>query len=282
MKRRRSRSAEEASSSGSEWLTTFNDLVTLLMVFFVLLFTMSAVDTQKLKHFQNALQSGLGVLEAGSEVSVGVVVPKLNRQDTAVEPDGRPEAYGPQSSDIQSSDPQEDDARQIRLEALTIRDRTQTNDDSPAGLSEGDGLSASLERLQQIAGISTVRRRSEVNITLEDRLLFALGSAEINSAAYPIMDQIVASLRDLACTIRIEGHTDDLPIHSGRFPSNWELSIKRAVNVVKYFVEVGRLSPARLSAVGYGESKPVVPNDTVRNRARNRRVEILLTMEEKG
>jgi chemotaxis protein MotB len=78
----------------------------------------------------------------------------------------------------------------------------------------------------------------------------------------------------------VEGHTDNVPIHTRQFPSNWELSTARAVNVLKYFADADRIDPRRLSAVGYGESKPLVNNDSPRNRAKNRRVEIVLIKED--
>jgi chemotaxis protein MotB len=81
--------------------------------------------------------------------------------------------------------------------------------------------------------------------------------------------------------VRVEGHTDNVSIHTKRFPSNWELSIARAVSVVKHFAEVNQIDPQRLSAVGYGKSRPVAPNDTPSNRAKNRRVEIILKTEGK-
>ena len=80
--------------------------------------------------------------------------------------------------------------------------------------------------------------------------------------------------------VRVEGHTDDTPINTKRFPSNWELSTARAVNVVKHFVESGKVVPQRMSAAGYGESKPLFSNDTRDHKARNRRVEITLIKEE--
>ncbi len=95
------------------------------------------------------------------------------------------------------------------------------------------------------------------------------------------MDTIAQAIKKVSYSVRVEGHTDNVPIQTPRFPSNWELSVGRAVNVVKYFAEVSDMNPQRLSAVGYGESRPVVPNDTPLNRAKNRRVEILLITEGK-
>ena len=80
--------------------------------------------------------------------------------------------------------------------------------------------------------------------------------------------------------ISIEGHTDNLPIHSERYPSNWELSTSRAVNVLRYFIEKGGISQKRISAVGMGEFQPIAENDTPENRAKNRRVEIVLSVNE--
>jgi chemotaxis protein MotB len=117
-------------------------------------------------------------------------------------------------------------------------------------------------------------------ITLQDAILFHSGIAEINSRAYPTLDGIIANIKDMSHPIRIEGHTDDDPIHTGRYPSNWELSTARAVNVLKYFVDKGKTPPERLSAVGYGESRSVFPNDTPEHKAKNRRVEIVVIMEE--
>ena len=77
----------------------------------------------------------------------------------------------------------------------------------------------------------------------------------------------------------MEGLTDNVPIHTARFPSNWELSIARAVSVVKYFADAGNINPQRLSAVGYGETRPLVPNNSPANRTKNRRVEIVLATE---
>jgi chemotaxis protein MotB len=93
------------------------------------------------------------------------------------------------------------------------------------------------------------------------------------------LDKIAQALTNVPFSLRVEGHTDNVPIQTKRFPSNWELSIARAVNVVKYFAQVSNIDPQRLSAVGYGESRPVVENDTPSNRAKNRRVEILLLTE---
>jgi len=118
-------------------------------------------------------------------------------------------------------------------------------------------------------------------LSFEDQVLFDFGSATINPAGFVFLDKIADTLDKIPYAMRVEGHTDNVPIQTRRFPSNWELSVARAVNVVKYFAEVSNIDPNRLSAVGYGESRPVAANDTASNRVKNRRVEILLITEDK-
>ncbi|MBW1783774.1 MAG: flagellar motor protein MotB [Deltaproteobacteria bacterium] len=115
-------------------------------------------------------------------------------------------------------------------------------------------------------------------VRLADRALFDLGIAEISDEAIPLLEKIGAVISKGSYPVEIRGHTDDLPIHTDRFPSNWELSTARAVNVLRYFLEVRGISAKRLSAAGFGEFQPVAPNDTPEHRAKNRRVEIIFTL----
>ena len=106
--------------------------------------------------------------------------------------------------------------------------------------------------------------------------MFDPGSAEITNAGRQVLGDIAAVIKDLNRRIRVEGHTDDRPIAAPTYPSNWELSTARAVNVVKYLIDENEIPPALFSAVGYGASKPKVQNTTAAQRAMNRRVEIIL------
>ncbi len=113
-------------------------------------------------------------------------------------------------------------------------------------------------------------------VRINTPILFELGKADLKPEAFPILNKIIDMTRDWPNEIRIEGHTDDLPIHTEKFPSNWELSTARALSVLKYFLRKGHIEPERLSAVGYGEYHPLVPNTSPQNRAKNRRVEIYI------
>ena len=243
MSRRKMVPSPKSDGSSSGWLTTFNDLMTLLMVFFVLLFTMGSIDNGMMREFQYALQSGLGVLGEGSRVSIGV---------------------------------QENQTPNSLAELLTQAEG------QTAPETEGDETQALNETLAEFAsapGVNVRYSSQGAHISFEDGLLFNFGKADINSSGFAFLDKMAALIHKMPGSVRVEGHTDNVPIHTRRFPSNWELSVARAVSVVKYLAEVGRINPARLSAVGYGESRPLAPNDSTTRRAKNRRVEIVLVME---
>jgi chemotaxis protein MotB len=221
------------------WLITFNDLITLLMVFFVLLFAMGNINAQKSEKLVSSIQGALGVLREGKKVRVEVVRP------------------------IQPTGPA-------------------THEDSGDASNKGSQfLEVSRNAMDDLAShpeIKVVQTPKGLFITLSDGILFQSGVSELRPEGYPVLDKIIQVLQSNKLDVRIEGHTDNVTIRSGRFPSNWELSIARAVHVVKYFTDAGKIAPQRLSAVGYGESKPLYPNDSPQNREKNRRVEIILEM----
>ena len=117
-------------------------------------------------------------------------------------------------------------------------------------------------------------------MSLSDTVLFESGVAGISEEAIPILEKVGSIITKTTCDIQIEGHTDNLPIKTGMFPSNWELSTARAVNVLRYFLEKANISSVRLTAVGFGEFQPLLPNDTLEHRAKNRRVEIVFVYGE--
>lgn len=254
MKKMKIKNSEQAVEEDAKWLTTFNDLMTLLMVFFVLLFSMSSLDVKKLKYFQVSLQSGLGILKKGQDVEVGMTetipIPEAPTQE-GVAPEEEEEITGE------------------TWEVFPIPEYTTEKE-----------IKDSIKALDSDLDIRVAYTKEGVVITLENTILFESAVADINPEAFPVLDKIATIIKKTSKPIRVEGHTDDDPISTEMFPSNWELSTARAVNVVRYFVESGKIPPQRLSAVGYGEAKPIFPNDTSEHKARNRRVEIVLMMEE--
>jgi chemotaxis protein MotB len=131
------------------------------------------------------------------------------------------------------------------------------------------------ERLKNRDDIAVSYTRKGLVMRLSDHALFDAGVAEISSKALPLLQKVGAIIAETAYEVRVEGHTDNVPIRTARFPSNWELSTARAANVLRYFIDTFRIPSERLSAAGFGEYRPMVPNDNAANRAKNRRVEIV-------
>ncbi len=284
MKKLKTKSSEQLVEEDAKWLITFNDLTTLLMVFFVLLFSMSSLDVKKLKYFQVSLQSGLGILRKGANVEVGntetIPIPEAKSQDEgALEEKTVPKEETATDKEVALDQEMAEEKEEVLEEEGNIENETWEVFPIPEVAAEEE-IENLINTLDSELDIGVTYTKEGVVITLENTILFESAVAEINPGAFPVLDKIAAIIKKISKPIRVEGHTDDDPIHTEMFPSNWELSTARAVNVVKYFVESGKIPPERLSAVGYGEAKPLYPNDTSEHKSGNRRVEIVLMMEE--
>ena len=210
------------------WMVTYSDMLTLLLVFFVILLSMAIFDKIKIEKAAGSIKASLGVLRQGSKVKI--------KKETIISEDEIVE-------EIQSTD------KRI------------------------SGLINYIESVELKNFISIVKTDRGISVRILDSVLFRSGYAELMNSAVPILEKIASVGKNSPYDILVEGHTDDVPIHSARFPSNWELSTSRAVSVVKFMIRVG-VKPEKLSAVGYSKYHPIVPNITPGNRAVNRRVEI--------
>lgn len=213
-------------------------MVTLLMVFFVLLFSFSEIDAQRFRSILSALQASMGVLDGGVQVI---------------------------SDDAALQDIEEIDWTELIRPELLAQLRDVYHQVGSFVAERGLGPSVDVEMTER-----------GVVVRFAERVLFDLGRADLKPEAVEILDQLAVVLQDVPNPVRVEGHTDDLPINNERFPSNWELSTARATTVVKYLIEEHGFDPRKLSAAGYGEYRPLVPNDSMANRALNRRVDIVL------
>jgi chemotaxis protein MotB len=124
--------------------------------------------------------------------------------------------------------------------------------------------------------ISVTTNERGVTVHIMEELLFASGNADLKAASLPAMDTLAGVLRRLKNDLRVEGHTDNVPINTPQFPSNWHLSVARALNVAYYLIQRHGLTQERVSVVGYSEFRPLVPNDSPANKSRNRRVDIVI------
>lgn len=133
-----------------------------------------------------------------------------------------------------------------------------------------------LDPLAEKKDITLRRDPRGLIVSMDSAMLFDTGSAELKPQAKKALDAVASVLQGHSQPVTVEGHTDDVPIHSERYPSNWELSTMRATNVLRYLTDFYGLPPGRFSAAGYGEQRPVAPNITLEGRGKNRRVDIVI------
>jgi len=139
-----------------------------------------------------------------------------------------------------------------------------------------EGLVSDLEEQVSAGQIQIEQLREGLRVNMTQDILFPSGSAALSPAGREILRKVAGQLRDVTHIVEVQGHTDNVPIKTERFPSNWELAAARAIEVV-HLLEAAGVSPARLSALSFGENLPVAKNDSAEGRARNRRIEIRLT-----
>ncbi len=230
-------------SAPNYWLTTYSDLVTLLLCFFVLLYSFSSLDVQRFRSVIRGFQSlfGSGIMDGSSGMF----------EETAEIMDTGPADYS------------------ATLYGLLKRDWEQ--------LAKVEQELAHLLRLRGWEELISVHREEwGLVLGFKDSVLFELGKADLTPEALGILAEISHFLSQWPNHVRIEGHADNLPINNERFPSNWELSTARATTVLRYLRGETGFDPERISAVGYGEYRPVAPNDTPEGRQQNRRVDIVI------
>jgi chemotaxis protein MotB len=244
------------------WLGTYGDMVTLLMAFFVMLFAVSDTNAEKFEAFI----SGLAGPFDNQALSLGLLAG--DNAEVAVDPiEMIAPAEGFEATPatlISSLDPEAVD----ELEALTA---------AQAQLAEVEGEIEAVLSATTVPISADVRddERGLVIAITTDEVLFQTGSAELSPDGRALITELAPVLRDAPNTVVVEGHTDDQPLARGGY-TNWNLSTDRAVAVVQLLGDVLGVPYDRVSAAGYGEHRPLVPNDGPANRAKNRRVEILV------
>ncbi|MDA8415800.1 MAG: OmpA family protein [Betaproteobacteria bacterium] len=238
---RRSRRAERDHSE-HRWLVSYSDFITLLFAFFVVMYGISAVNDTKYKRFHSAINSAF----------------KGNN-------DGTPGVLQIEQDQVIKSLIDQRNARWIE----------EQRQQQEAVQSMVGQLSHVLMPLVQKGLVRVWRSARGVVIDLNAKVLFPEGEAELQSNAHQPLDEVAAVLRSSTLAVEVMGYTDNIPISTPRYPSNWELSTARASRVARLFVEDG-VSGSRLTAAGVADNDPLVPNDSPENRARNRRVTITI------
>lgn len=241
------KAVQEEHVNHERWLITYADLITLLMVFFIVLYSMSRADVAKFARLQASLKKAFKV-----EVLQGDVPTSLHGDDGSSAPTSVIQEVIASSPAVVPDSRMVTTLEELRGELLRFPQAQQTN------------------HVQIGAG------RDGVAISLSGNVLFDSGRADLKPEGLVLLDALAERFRDMANELRVEGHTDNIPIETSLYPSNWELSSARATTVGRYLVERGGVRPARVIAAGYGENRPVSSNDSREGRARNRRVDIVV------
>jgi len=240
----KNRHAEEEEHENAErWLLTYADLITLLLIFFILMYTMAKLDASKFNIIKDslsgALKSGTNQIKQGNPGIMDKYTPTLE------------------------SDMASEEMEKIAMDSMEIK---------IAELIQKYNLQNYITVTQEVRGLDI-----EIRNELSNIVLFNSGSSDLTPPAGDIITRIGAVLHELPNNqIHVEGHTDNKPISTKEFDSNWELSTARATNVVKQLIDHSQIDPTKMSAVGCGEYKPVSDNATDEGRAKNRRVNIII------
>ena len=238
MARKKKKHAEHVNHE--RWLVSYADFITLLFAFFVVMFAVSAVDSNRVGRFTESFSRAVGV----------DIFPQPGR---GVLP-GTAEAMPPEEEPDSKSSPMPDELGSLR-----------------AALVEAKGGNAGL------AGVAVIAGRGHLVLRLPESVLFDSGDATLKEPAAAVVGRLGSEIAKRRVDVRVEGHTDNRPIHNSRYPSNWQLSTARATEVVLRLAAEG-LAPERLSAAGYGEFHPIGSNDTDEGRRQNRRVDLVISV----
>lgn len=251
---RRRRAVEDDLHNKERWLISYADFITLLFAFFVVMYSVSSVNEGKYKVLSetltgvfNAPQRSFQPIEVGDQ-------PPLPAAGSAQDVIPPAVTEAPQTPDMDE---------QGRTEALRAM---------------ADRLALEFDELINQGVVTVESNEAWLELSLRNSLLFSSGDAEPHYDAFEVVETIASVLVDRDNAIRVEGFTDNRPIRTDVFPSNWELSAARAAAVVRMLTMEG-VDPARMAAIGYGEHQPVARNDTEEGRSRNRRVVLLISRD---
>ena len=261
MSRRRRRPTH---ANHDRWLVSYADFITLLFAFFVVLYASSQVDKRKVGKLAMAIQVAfqeMGVFQASTtSVPVDVRDPMPFNSVQAIENVERTASVAHIASHPEGG----------------LGGGTDNGDLARLQMELESTLAAEIKRNE----VAMRRDPDGLVISLREAGFFESGSSQMKSASQATFDRIANLLRERECQIRVEGHTDNIPIHNAQFSSNWELSASRATEIVRLLIVRDGYSPTRLSAAGYAEFHPVAPNATAEGRTMNRRVDIVVLRQD--
>ena len=249
------KSEDEPKKGAPAYMNTYGDMMTLLLTFFVLLFSMSSIDVSKFKAIIASFDGSSGVLNAGETVE----------ENTNILGNGIKQF--PDKKDKEDLRQQADKEAQKVLNNIREDLKTYITD----------------ERLEE--KVTVEQNGDEIILRFDDVLLFDIGKADIKPGAIPVLDTLGIKLKEYLTDgyrLRLEGHTDNVPIKTSQFPSNWELSAARAIAVAKFFTDEMDFEVSKISTEGFRDNIPIGNNATPEGRAMNRRVEIKISRDDRS
>jgi len=262
---------EEEKPGIPAWVVTFADLMSLLMCFFVLLLSFSEIDAQKFKQIAGELSKAFGV----------------QREVPALE---IPQGTSPIFDTFSPAPPQPTVVNEIKQTTTDQQAELQTlksPDEQAVQEAVQDKMDASTARILEVlepaiidGRINVSQEQRRIVIRIEEKGSFPSGSAQLTWEFEGLLLDMAEVLADMPGDLAIEGHTDDVPIRTDRFYSNWDLSAARAAAVANVLLAREQVSPDRLRVTGLADTEPRVPNSSDDNRAKNRRVEIVIDLSE--
>ncbi|WP_085587228.1 OmpA family protein [Thalassospira sp. MCCC 1A01428] len=256
--------AKKPAAGAPAWMATFADLMSLLLVLFVLLLTFAEMDVVKYKAIAGSVKSAFGfakddklsgVIEMdGSLLGKAIKNPSPNTPRVVTE---LPPVQTP-NVEINKTDTGQERAEKLENTIETVLQRM--------GLTEQIGIE---------------RKGDEVVVRFPDDIAFPSGSSQINEDFGAILNRVLPVIKQTDGTVIVAGHTDNIPLSpSSRFQSNWDLSASRATSVLHWMINENDMNPNRMILQGFGDSRPIASNDTPEGRSKNRRVELTIIMED--
>lgn len=261
---------QEEHENHERWLVSYADFITLLFAFFVVMYAVSSVNEGKYRVLSDSLVSAFHHQGTTTDlIQIGLPSPTASTRgssmrNTPIKGTQRrmpiPIVGGQDRAELEQAEQVEEGQMPTRASGLGSNLRTVAGQ-----------LQEAFSTLIDQEKVKLKRHDDFIELELKSELLFPSGSARLNDTAYSLLTEVAEILNGIPNQIRIEGHTDNLPISNIVYPSNWELSAARATSVVRDLADNG-IKPTRLSATGYGEFRPLAANDTAVNRAKNRRI----------
>ncbi len=254
----------EKHANHERWLVSYADFITLLFAVFVTLYAMSQSDKKKVEEVAASLRESFGYSAQAAAGQRGV----LQSQDIKPIPAIKPEmAIVPMINKMPPAGP-----RQGGMEKGRGKGKAEEKEFKEIQ----SAIEAYLIKHGAQNKVSIGITRRGLVVSLKEAGFFDSGSAVIKPSGYQLLNTIIEAMTQYSNPLRVEGHTDNMPISTPLFPSNWELSVARASNVLRYIQKNFDVDPTKLSATGYGEYRPVADNTTSEGRSKNRRVDMVL------